>query len=270
VRRSPVWLRLLVLVYVGALVALPLGFIFQQAFAHGVASFVSALSDPEMDKAMELTALVALVAVPLNAVFGIGVSLWIVRHPSRITRLLDALIDVPLALSPIIVGLMLELAYAQSGWFGHPLAAWGIKIVFSYPGIVLASVFVSLPLVSRQLTPLLREVGTHQEQTAATLGAGPVRIFFTVTLRSITWAAAYGITLTLARVIGEYGAVLIVSGNISYLTETLTLNIGNNFENFNAHQGFVGASLLATVSVLVLLALGFARHRERQRHEYRH
>ena len=121
--------------------------------------------------------------------------------------------------------------------------------------------------VSRQVIPLLREVGDHQEQTASTLGAGPVRIFFTITMRSITWATAYGVSLTLARVIGEYGAVLIVSGNIALITQTLTLNIGANFESFNSYQGFVGALLLALVSVLVLTVIGVSRHRlERKRH----
>jgi sulfate transport system permease protein len=132
----------------------------------------------------------------------------------------------------------------------------------------MASIFVSLPLVSRQVIPLLRELGNHQEQTASTLGAGPVRIFFTITMRSITWATAYGVSLTLARVIGEYGAVLIVSGNIALVTQTLTLDIGANFENFNNYQGFVGAVLLALASIVLLLVLGVARHRERKRNEY--
>jgi sulfate transport system permease protein len=178
------------------------------------------------------------------------------------------LIDIPLAISPIVVGLILELAYAQNGWFGSTFSKLGWKVMFSLPGIVVASIFVSLPLVSRQVIPLLREIGDHQEQTAATLGAKPTRIFFTITLRSIAWACAYGVTLTLARVIGEYGAVLIVSGNIAMLTQTLTLNIGANFENFNGYQGFVGALLLALVSVLVLVVIGVARHRlERKRHD---
>jgi sulfate transport system permease protein len=267
--RSPLALRLVVLGYVGVLIALPLGFVFQQVFSHDWSALTSALTNSEMDTALWLTLRVAVVAVPLNVLFGVGVSLWIVRHPSVLTRVIDALIDVPLAVSPIVVGLSLELAYAQDGWLGRPFAAWGLHLIFSYWAIVLASVYVSLPLVSRQVIPLLREVGTHQEQTAQTLGAGRVRIFFTVTMRSITWATAYGVSLTLARVIGEYGAVLIVSGNIGFATETLTLNIGNNFENFTPYQGFVGSSLLALGSILVLLVLGLARHRERLRHEYR-
>jgi sulfate/thiosulfate transport system permease protein len=176
---------------------------------------------------------------------------------------------VPLAISPIIVGLILELAYAEGGWFGTDLARVGFHVIFSFWGIVLASVFVSLPLVSRQVIPILREVGPHQEQTAATLGAGPVRIFRTVTLRSIQWAAAYGVTLSIARVVGEYGAVLIVSGNIAFLTQTLTLDIGYNFDNFSDYQGFVGAVLLATASVAVLALLSVARARERSRSVHR-
>ncbi len=267
-RRSPLLLRVVVLVYVAALVGLPVAFVFQRALAHGVGAFATALGDPAMGAAIWLTVRVALIAVPLNVVFGVGVSLWIARHPSRGTRLLDTVIDVPLAVSPIIIGLVLELAYSQNGWFGKALARLGIQVMFSLPGIVLASVFVSLPLVSRQVIPLLREIGDHQERTAATLGAGPVRIFFTITLRAMTWALAYGVSLTLARVIGEYGAVLIVSGNIALVTQTLTLNIGSNFDTFNTFQGFVGASLLALMSIVVLAVLSVARHRERNRHEY--
>lgn len=267
-RRSPIALRVVVLTYVGVLIGVPLVFIFQQAFIHGFGPFWSALHDPAMDDAIALTAKVVVLAVPLNVIFGLGASLWIVRHPSKFTRVLDTVIDVPLAISPIIVGLVLELVYAQGGWFGPTLAKLGLHVMFSYPGIVMASIFVSLPLVSRQVIPLLREVGNHQEQTAATLGAGPVRIFFTITMRSITWATAYGVSLTLARVIGEYGAVLIVSGNIALVTQTLTLDIGSNFDNFNNYQGFVGALLLALASVILLLILGIARHRERARNEY--
>jgi len=266
-KRPSLVLRCLVIFYVGALLALPLGFVFQQAFSHGWDQLWAALHNHAMDLAILLTAKVAILAVPLNVLFGVGVSLWIVRHPSKLSRIVDVVIDVPLALSPIIVGLVLELAYAQNGWFGSTFAALGLHVMFSYPAIVMASVFVSLPLVSRQVIPLLREIGDHQEQTAATLGAKPTRIFFTITLRSIAWAAAYGVTLTLARVIGEYGAVLIVSGNIALITQTLTLNIGANFESFNSYQGFVGALLLALVSVLALTVIGVARHRlERKRH----
>ncbi len=267
-KRPPLLLRIGVLCYVGVLVGVPLAFLFQQAFRRGWGAFWTALHDHTMDSALILTAKVAVVAVPLNVLFGVGVSLWIVRHPSRFTRILDRLIDVPLAVSPIIVGLILELTYAQNGWFGSALSALGWRVIFSTPGIVMASAFVSLPLVSRQVIPLLRVIGDHQEQTASTLGASPVRIFCTITLRSIAWAVIYGVTLTLARVIGEYGAVLVVSGNIAVVTQTLTLNIGANFENYNSYQGFVGAVVLALMSVAVLLVLSIARQRERRRSEY--
>jgi sulfate transport system permease protein len=267
-KRPPLWLRVGVLCYVTVLIGAPLAFLFQQAFRRGWGAFWSALHDHAMDEALLLTAKVALIAVPLNVLFGVGVSLWIVRHPSRFSRILDRLVDVPLAISPIIVGLILELAYAQNGWFGPALATMGWHVMFSLPGIVMASIFVSLPLVSRQVIPLLRILGDHQEQTAATLGASPTRVFFTITLRSIAWAVIYGVTLTLARVIGEYGAVLVVSGNIALLTQTLTLNIGANFENYNAFQGFVGSVVLALMSIAVLLVLSIARQRERRRSEY--
>ena len=160
--RSSLILRISVLGYVGLLVGLPLVFVFQQAFIHGLGAFWTAMRDQSMDHAIFLTALVALVAVPLNVIFGVGASLWIVRHPSRFTRVLDTIIDVPLAISPIIVGLVLELVYAQGGWFGTILAKLGWQVMFSFPGIVMASIFVSLPLVSRQVIPLLRELGDHQ------------------------------------------------------------------------------------------------------------
>ncbi len=267
-KTSPLWLRFVVVTYILLLVGVPLGFDFQRMFAHGWSGLVAAFGDPMMRSAMWLTVRVVVVTVPLNTVVGVGVALWIVRHPSWRSRLVDRIIDVPLAISPIIIGLMLELAYASNGWFGRPEAALGLHIIFSFPGIVLASVFVSLPLVSRQLIPLLRELGDHQEQTAASLGAGPVRIFLSITLRSLLWATAYGVSLTTARVLGEYGAVLIVSGNIAGLTQTLTLNIGSDFENYDAFHGFVGAGVLATTSIVILLVLGIARHRERKRHEH--
>ena len=267
-KRPTLWLRVGVLLYVTALIGAPLVFLFQQAFRRGWGAFWSALHDHAMDEALLLTTKVALIAVPLNVLFGVGVSLWIVRHPSRFSRVLDRLVDVPLAISPIIVGLILELVYAQNGWFGPALATMGWHVMFSLPGIVMASIFVSLPLVSRQVIPLLRILGDHQEQTAATLGASPTRVFFTITLRSIAWAVIYGVTLTLARVIGEYGAVLVVSGNIALLTQTLTLNIGANFDNYNAFQGFVGSVVLALMSIAVLMVLSIARQRERRRSEY--
>jgi sulfate transport system permease protein len=266
--RVPIVVRVIAVAYLAVLVGAPVALLFQRTFAPGLSAFWHAVGDPQMLAALRLTLEVAAVAVPCNAIFGVGASLLIVRRPSWFTRVLDTVIDVPLAISPIIIGLVLELAYASNGWFGPALARAGWQVMFSFPGVVLASIFVSLPLVTREVVPLLREVGDHQEQTAATLGAGRVRIFWTVTLRSILWAVAYGVTLTFARVIGEYGAVLIVSGNIAFKTQTLTLDIADNFDNFNTYQGFVGATLLAIASIVVLVILGRARHKELLRYEH--
>lgn len=259
--------RYLVFAYIGILIGAPLILVFQRAFLDGWGAFVTALSAPETLSAIRLTVIVALIATPFNVAFGIAIALAIVRRPSWFTRALNVIIDVPLAISPIIVGLMLELAYATNGWFGTQLAAWGFSVMFSWPGIVLASAVVSLPLVAREVIPVLYDVGTSQEETAATLGASPWQIFRSVTLASIGAAALYGGTLTLARVIGEYGAVLIVSGNVALHTQTLTLNIAENFENYMPQQGFAGSALLAMTSIAVLLILTALRRRERTFHE---
>ncbi len=261
-------LRIIAATYLVVLVGAPLYLVFHETFKSGWSAFWSALHEPQMLASIKLTLLIAVVVTPLNALFGIGASLAIVRHPSRWTKALDRLIDVPLALSPIFVGVMLELAYSAAGWFGSPLAAHGLRIMFSWPGIAMASAAVSLPLVSREIIPLLRELGETQEQTAATLGASARRTFFTVTLPAMKWAVAYGLLLTLARVIGEYGAVLVVSGNVAYQTQTLTLDIAENFENYNPAQGFTGAAMLATVSILALIILGIIKRRERASHEH--
>jgi sulfate transport system permease protein len=267
-KRRSLTMRYAALFYVGVLVGAPLVLVFQRALSPGLISVWHSLTASDTASAIRLTLVIAAITLPLNVVFGVGASLLIVRHPSKFTRALDTLIDVPLAISPIIIGLALELAYASNGVFGRALAHLGWQIIFSWPGIALASAAVSLPLVSREMVPLLQEIGDSQEQTAATLGAKPTRIFFTITLRSVAWAVAYGATLTLARIIGEYGAVLIVSGNITNKTQTLTLDIASNFENFATKQGFAGAALLATISIGVLIVLSLAKQRERKNYEY--
>lgn len=261
-------IRLIVIAYVAMLIGAPLYLVFHEAFAQGLQGLWLALRDPQMVAAMKLTGIIALVVTPCNVLFGVGASLAIVRFPSRWTKWLDIFIDVPLAVSPVIVGVMLELAYSYKGWFGSALAGHGLQIMFSWPGIALASAVVSLPLVSREIIPLLREVGTGQEMTAATLGASTIRTFVTVTLPTMRWALAYGLLLTLARVIGEYGAVLIVSGNVAFQTQTLTLNIGENFENYNPTQGFTGAALLALTSIVALVTLNIIKQREGIRREH--
>lgn len=256
-------LRFTVFAYIGLLIGVPLFLVFQRAFAEGWSAFITAINTAETKSAIRLTVIVALLVTPLNLAFGIAVALAIVRRPTRFSRAMNVVIDVPLALSPIVIGLMLELAYASNGWFGPQLAAVGWQIMFSWPGIAMASAVVSLPLVVREVVPILSELGTSQEATAATLGATRWQIFRTITLPSISSAALYGGTLTLARVIGEYGAVLIVSGNVALHTQTLTLNIAENFENYMPQQGFAGSALLAMLSILVMMALAGLRRRER-------
>ena len=260
-------LRIAVFSYVGLLIGVPLFLVFQRAFADGWSAFVAAVTVPETASAIRLTVLVALLVTPLNVAFGVAVAMSIVRRPTRFTRLVNTLIDVPLAISPIVIGLMLELAYASNGWFGQSLARIGWQIMFTWPGIAMASAVVSLPLVVREVIPVLHELGTSQEATAETLGASKWHVFRTVTLPNITSASLYGGTLTLARVIGEYGAVLIVSGNVALHTQTLTLNIAENFENYMPQQGFAGSALLAILSIIVMIALAGLRRRERTFHE---
>jgi sulfate transport system permease protein len=254
--------RLLAVTYLGLLIGVPLFLVFQRAFAEGWGAFVAAVNLPETLSAIRLTVIIAVIVTPLNLAFGIGAALVIVRRPSWGTKILNVLIDVPLAISPIVIGLMLELAYASNGWFGQHLALVGWQIMFSWPGIALASAVVSLPLVARSVIPVLEELGRSQEVTAETLGASPWYILRTITLPTIGGAALYGGTLTLARIIGEYGAVLIVSGNVALHTQTLTLNIAENFENYMPQQGFAGSALLALLSIVVLAALAALRRRE--------
>jgi sulfate transport system permease protein len=260
-------LRVGALGYVGLLIVIPVGSVFyraffSRAFPHGFAAAWDAVTTPDAVHALLLTLLVVGIAVPMNTVFGIGVALILSRHRFPGSWLLDALVDLPLALSPVVIGLALVLVYGHTGWFGNWLAAHGIQIIFSVPGIIMASAAVSLPYVVREVLPVLEEIGTEQEQAAATLGAGRLTVFRRITLPSIRWGIAYGVTLTTARVLGEFGAVLIVSGAIAGRTQTLTLFISDSFENLNPTGAYAGAVILAMISLAVLLLLGTTKSRE--------
>jgi sulfate/thiosulfate transport system permease protein len=248
-------LRSGVLVYVGALVALPVGSVFYRAFEHGVGVAWASITTSDGLHALWLTMLTVLIAVPADAVFGVGVALIVARHRFFGVFLLDALVDIPLAVSPVVVGLSLVLVYGQTGWFGHTLAGWGIQVIFSVPGIVMASAVVALPYVAREVLPVLEEIGTEQEQAATTLGAGRFAVFRRITLPSIRGGLAYGVTLTTARVLGEFGAVAIVSGNIEGKTQTLTLFIQDSVDNLSPAGAYAGAVVLAVIAVLILGAL---------------
>jgi sulfate/thiosulfate transport system permease protein len=249
-------LRIGALGYLALLVVVPVGSVFYRAFEHGIAAAWDAITTPDALHALLITLLVAAIAVPLNTIFGVGVSLILARHRFPGAWLLDACIDIPLAISPVVVGLALVLAYGQTGWLGNTLASWGIHVIFSLPGIIMASAVVALPYVVREVLPVLLEIGTDQEQAAATLGAGPLTVFRRITLPSIRRSLAYGVTLTTARVLGEFGAVAIVSGNISGKTQTLTLFISDSIENLNPVGAYAGAVILALIALGVLAVLG--------------
>ncbi len=257
-RARPRWrlpLRVVVLAYLGLLVVLPVSTVFYRAFENGLAAAWDALSSPDALHALWLTLLVAAIAVPLNTVFGVGVSLILARHRFPGAWLLDALVDIPLAISPVVIGLALILVYGKTGWFGNWLAARGITVIFSLPGIIMASAAVSLPYVVREVLPVLQEIGTEQEQAARTLGAGPLAVFRRITLPNIRRGLAYGVTLTTARVLGEFGAVAIVSGAIAGKTETLTLFISDSIDNLEPTSAYVGAVALCLAALIVLTVL---------------
>ncbi len=265
-------LRIGALGYLALLVVVPVGSIFFRAFQHGFGAAWDAVTTPDALHALWLTFIVALIAVPLDTVFGVGVALILSRHRFPGAWLLDALVDVPLAVSPVIVGLALILVYGRTGWFGNWLAAHGIQVIFSVPGIIMASATVALPYVVREVLPVLQEIGTDQEQAAITLGAKPFTVFRRITLPSIRRSLAYGVTLTTARVLGEFGAVVVVSGAIAGRTQTLTLFIQDGVENLNAVGAYAGAVILAILALAVLAVLGADRshgHNEERRHPWR-
>jgi sulfate transport system permease protein len=255
-------LRVLGLGYVFLLLLLPLAFIFYKTFEDGIAPPFEAITSPDGLHALKLTLISVAVAVPLNTVFGIGCALLLVRHQARGSALIDAVINLPFAISPVVIGLSLFLLYGKDGWFEPGLAEAGIEVLFSTPGIVLACVFVSLPFVVRETVPVLQEIGTEQEQAASTLGANAWQTFWRVTLPAIRWGVAYGVVLTTARVLGEFGAVSVVSGSISGQTQTLPLFVSKQYENFNLPGAFGASVLLAMLALTTLLAMNLLKRKE--------
>jgi sulfate/thiosulfate transport system permease protein len=255
-------LRILGLGYVALLLLVPLVFIFYKTFESGIAPPFEAITSSDGLHALKLTLLMVVIAVPLNTVFGVGCALLLVRHRGRGGALIDAVINLPFAISPVVIGLALFLLYGKDGWFEPGLAEAGIKVLFSVPGMVLASIFVSLPFVVRETVPVLQEIGTEQEQAAETLGANAWQTFWRVTLPAIRWGVAYGVVLTTARVLGEFGAVSVVSGSISGQTQTLPLFVEKQYENFNLAGAFGASVLLALLALSTLLAMNFLQRKE--------
>jgi sulfate/thiosulfate transport system permease protein len=261
-RHSRWTLRVLGLGYILLLLLLPLGLIFYKTFENGIAPPLDAITSPDGLHALQLTLLMVAISVPLNTVFGVGCALLLIRHRWWGNAVIDAVINLPFAISPVVIGLSLFLLYGATGWFEPALAEAGIKVLFSVPGMVLASIFVSLPFVVRETVPVLQEIGTEQEQAASTLGANAWQTFWRVTLPAIRWGVAYGVVLTTARVLGEFGAVSVVSGSISGQTQTLPLFVEKQYQNFNLPGAFGASVLLALLALATLLAMNVLQRKE--------
>ena len=256
-------LRLVAVGYVFFLVAWPLSLLVREAFVDGLSTMTDTLSDPGVQGALQLTAYGAFYAVLINLVFGVTVSILLVRYEFPGKRILSALIDVPLSVSPVVVGLALLLVYnGRTGWFGPTLESWGYQVIFSTPGMIMATCFVALPLVIREVVPVLSEIGDDQEQAARSLGAAGRQTFLRITLPSIKWAVVYGVVLSLARSLGEFGAVKIVSGNFTGETQTATLVVEQKYQNFEQSAAYATSFVLAAVSVLCIIIVSLLRPKE--------
>jgi len=258
--RTSIWPRrwqrtLLILIAVAFMLVfllLPLAVVFTEALAKGVQTFFVAITQPEARSSIRLTLLVAAMVVPMNIVFGIAAAWAMARFEFRGKALLGALIDLPFSVSPVIAGLIYVLLFGAQGWFGPWLNAHGIRIIFAVPGLVLASVFVTLPFVARELIPLMQAQGSEDEEAARVLGANGWQMFFRVTLPNIRWALLYGVLLCNARAMGEFGAVSVVSGHIRGLTTTMPLEVEMRYNEYDYAGAFAVASLLALLALLTL------------------
>jgi sulfate transport system permease protein len=248
--------------YLFLLLAAPVGLVFFRTFEDGIGPAWEAVTTPEAQHAFWLTIVMVLIAVPINTLFGVITAITLVRHKFRGKAFLNAVIDLPFAVSPVVIGLALILVYGQDGWFGGWLAEHGIQVIFSTPGMILATIFVSLPFVVREVEPVLREIGTEQEQASSTLGANWFQTFFRVTLPSIRWGLTYGIVLATARALGEFGAVSVVSGKIQGQTETATLYVEQRFHQFDLTGAYAASVVLALMALIVLVGMNLISPRK--------
>ncbi|MCE2718233.1 MAG: sulfate ABC transporter permease subunit CysW [Dolichospermum sp.] len=227
--------------------------VFFEAFKKGSGPFLSNLTKPEFLHAAWLTLLLAVISIPLNAVFGLCAAWAIARHKFPGRAIVLSIIDLPFSISPVVAGLMIVLLYGKQGWFGPWLEALDIKIIFAFPGMVMATAFVSMPFVAREVIPILEEFGKDQEEAARTLGANDWQIFWRVTLPSIRWGLLYGLILTNARAMGEFGAVSVVSGNIANTTQSLPLFVEDAYKQYETEAAFSAAVILAFLAVITLI-----------------
>jgi len=252
-------LRVAALGYLGLLLLAPVGYVFYKTFEHGIGPAWDAVTTPDALHALKVTLILAAIAVPANTIFGILAALAIVRYRFPGAGVFNAVVDLPLALSPVVVGLALLVLYGRGGWLG------GHGVVFALPGMVIATIFVSLPFVVREVVPVLREIGTEQEQAAATLGASAFQTFRRVTWPAIRWATAYGVVLTTARALGEFGAVSVVSGRLAGETESLTLYVQDRYQAFDEVGAYAAAVVLALIAVTTLVLMTALKPKEETR-----
>jgi sulfate/thiosulfate transport system permease protein len=255
-------LRLVAVSYVAILVVLPLVVMVGRTFEDGLVAFVASVTSPEALAAIRLSLQVAIQAVVINTIFGVTVSLLLTRYRFRGRGVLNALIDLPVSVSPVIAGLALILVYGSGGWFGGFLQSAGIQIIYSVPGIVLATCFVSLPLVVRELVPVLDEIGLEQEQAGRSLGANGWQRLWRLTLPSIRWALAYGVVLTLARALGEFGAVRVVAGNVLGSTQTMPLLAAQRYADLDENGAYAISFLMVTIAILCIIVVALLRPRD--------
>lgn len=259
------WLLVAIVVgYAALLLGGPLLAIAWGAISSGFGAMIQALSSREALNALYLTLLLAMTATVVNTVFGVCISLVLARDDFKGRRILNGLIDLPFAVSPVIAGFMLILLFGRNGWFTGVIDALNIRVVFALPGMLLATIFVSLPFVVREAVPVLRHLGTEQENAAFTMGAGPWRTFWQITLPNLRWALLYGVSLTFARALGEFGAVLVVGGGVTKLTETSTLFIYRSLDDRNEVGAYAMALLLATISFSVLLGMAYFKKHSKE------
>jgi sulfate/thiosulfate transport system permease protein len=255
-------LRTVALVYLGLILVLPVGMVFFRTFENGLQPVLQALTDPETLHALYLTVVIAAIAVPLNTVFGVFCALLLVRRTFPGKSFLSVLIDVPFAVSPVVIGLSLILVYGRTGWLGGWLAENGIRVIFAWPSMVLATIFVSLPFVVREVVPVLQEIGVEQDQAAHTLGATPWQTFRRITLPAIRGGVTYGVILATARALGEFGAVSIVSGKIAGQTSTLTVHVEERFQQFDLVGAYTSSLVLAVIALTIVLAMTLLKPKE--------
>ncbi|MBW3586885.1 MAG: sulfate ABC transporter permease subunit CysW [Cyanobacteria bacterium 0813] len=239
--------------YLALVLFIPTLNVFYQAFSKGIGPFFANLTSPDFLHAAQLTLVISLIVVPINTIFGLCAAWVIGRHKFPGRTLLISILDVPFAISPVVAGLMIVLLYGRVGWFGPWLDAANIRVIFAFPGMVLATAFVTLPFVAREVIPVLEEVGTDQEEAAKTLGANDWQIFWNVTLPSIRWGLLYGVILTNARAMGEFGAVSVVSGNIAKKTQTMPLFVEDAYKQYATQAAFSAAVVLGLLAVVTLV-----------------